>query len=208
MHDKTTKRTSNKDLSVTDSTLAELRQLDVGSWKSPRFANERIPTLAEVLQVVPKGKSIFVEIKSGPEIVPHLPKVFRESGLSENQIRIIAFDEDVIAACKKLMPGIKANWLTSYKQSKVTQKWSPTPETVFKTLKQIHADGLGTKAEAQVVDEKFVANLRAIGCEVHVWTINEIPLAKQFQELGALSITTDRPEFLRNALESPAAKSN
>jgi glycerophosphoryl diester phosphodiesterase len=208
MHDKTTKRTSNKDLSVADSTLEELRQLDVGSWKAPRFANERIPTLAEVLKVVPKGKVIYVEIKCGPEIVPHLPKVFRESGLSDEQIRIIAFDENVIVACKKLLPGIKANWLTGYKQNKESKKWSPTPQAVFKTLKEIRADGLGTKAETQVVDRKFVEKLADIGCEFHVWTINEIPLAQQFQKLGAISITTDRPRFLRDGLESAAAKSN
>lgn len=206
MHDDTTKRTADKDLSVVGSTFEELRQLDVGSWKSPQFAGERIPTLAEVLAVVPKDKLIYVEIKCGPEIVPHLPEVFRDSGLAEKQIRIIAFDKDVIVASKKLLPGIKANWLTSYKQDKKTKKWSPTPASVRKTLQEIHADGLGTKAETNVVDRQFVSELEKMGCEFHVWTINEIPLAKQFQELGAISITTDRPEFLRKGLESGGSK--
>lgn len=208
MHDKTTKRTSDKDLSVLDSTLAELRQLDVGSWKSPKFADERIPTLAEVLAVVPKGKLIYVEIKCGPEIVPHLPAVFRESGLSDDQIRIIAFDENVIVAAKKLLPGIKANWLTGYKQNEKTKKWSPTPDAVFKMLKETQADGLGTKAESAIVNRKFVEQLRSMGLGFHAWTINEVPLAKEYQELGADSITTDRPEFIRAGLKSTGVKSN
>ena len=33
----------------------ELRTLDVGSWKSPRFADERMPSLKEVLATVPAG---------------------------------------------------------------------------------------------------------------------------------------------------------
>jgi glycerophosphoryl diester phosphodiesterase len=181
--------------------------LDVGSWKSPRFADERIPTLAEVLAVVPKDKLIYVEIKCGPEIVPHLPAAFRESGLSEKQIRIIAFDENVIVASKKLLPGIKAYWLTSYKQDKETKKWKPTPQTVRKTLQEIKADGLGTKAESSVVNPQFVKELRGIGCEFHAWTIDEVPLAKEFQELGVDSITTNRPEFIRKNLDSADAKS-
>ncbi len=207
MHDKTTKRTSNKDLSVADSTLAELRQLDVGSWKSRNFAEERIPTLAEVLAVVPKDKLIYVEIKCGPEIVPYLPAAFRESGLSEKQIRIIAFDENVIVASKKLLPGIKAYWLTGYKQNEKSKKWSPTPHTVFKTLKTINADGLGTKAETSVVDEEFVRELRETGVEFHAWTINEIPLARKFQSIRCGFDHHRPPEVPPRAIENrPSAR--
>ena len=69
IHDKTTKRVAPKQatLTIAKSTLAELSALDVGSWKHPRFANERIPVLEEVLATVPKGKRIFVEIKCGPK---------------------------------------------------------------------------------------------------------------------------------------------
>jgi glycerophosphoryl diester phosphodiesterase len=201
MHDKTTKRTADKDLTVAEATLEELRQLDVGSWKSPQFAGERIPTLAEVLAIVPEDKLIYVEIKCGPEIVPYLPPVFKASGLSAKQIRIIAFDENVIAAVKQQLPEIKAFWLTSYKQNKATGKWKPTPAEVRKTLREVKADGLGTKAETQVVDQKFAQELRAGGWEFHTWTIDEIPLARQFMEWGVDSITTNRPAFLRKNLE-------
>ena len=204
IHDKTTKRTADKDLSVKDTTLAELRKLDVGTWKSPRFAGERIPTLAEVLAVVPQDKLIYVEIKCGPEIVPFLKPVFKDSGLSAKQIRIIAFDEDVIAAVKKQLPEIKAYWLTSYKQDKITKKWKPTPAEVLDTLKKFGADGLGTKAEPAIVNHKladeFVKNLRAGGWEFHAWTIDEATLAHRLQGLGVDSITTNRPAFLREKL--------
>jgi glycerophosphoryl diester phosphodiesterase len=207
IHDKTTKRTANKDLSVADSTLAELRQLDVGTWKSPKYAGERIPTLSEVLAIVPDGKLIYVEIKCGPEIVPYLSPVFKASGLPARQIRIIAFDENVVDAVKRQIPEVKAYWLTSYKQDKLTQKWKPTPAAVRKTLKQVKADGLGTQAETSVVDQTFVKALRKGGWEFHAWTIDEIPEAQQFQTLGVDSITTNRPAFLRKNLGAGAANS-
>ena len=48
-HDKTTKRIGGRDREVKDQTLEELRQLDVGSWKSPKYKGEQVPTLEEVL---------------------------------------------------------------------------------------------------------------------------------------------------------------
>ena len=47
MHDKTTKRTAGKDWTVSERTLAELRTLEVGSWKDEKFRGEPVPTLAE-----------------------------------------------------------------------------------------------------------------------------------------------------------------
>ena len=43
IHDKTTKRVAPKqpELTVAKSTLKQLRSLDVGSWKNPRYAAER-----------------------------------------------------------------------------------------------------------------------------------------------------------------------
>src|SRR5689334_354029 len=63
IHDDNTKRTSGEDLSVAASTLAQLRRLDVGRWKDPKWKGERIPTLTEVLATIPAGKRIFIEIK-------------------------------------------------------------------------------------------------------------------------------------------------
>lgn len=83
IHDKTTKRIAPQqpDLSIANSTLEELQKLDAGSWKHPRYAAERIPTLKEVLGTVPEGKQIFVEIKCGPEILPLLQPQLESSGM-------------------------------------------------------------------------------------------------------------------------------
>src|SRR5690606_41494206 len=51
IHDQTLMRTAGKDGWVKDHTLAELRQLDAGSWFDARVAGERIPTREGVLDV-------------------------------------------------------------------------------------------------------------------------------------------------------------
>lgn len=202
IHDATTERVApdSAPLKVAESTLAELRQLDVGSWKDPKYAGERIPTLREVLQTVPPGKRIFVEIKSGPEILPILKDHLEESGLDPEQILIICFQRDVVTQSRRKLPHYKVNWLTSYKQDPQTGAWKPDRHEVLRTLATTGVTGLGTNGNVNVIDRSFVDDLRAAGKEFHVWTINEEAPARVFQSMGADSITTDRPAFIRKSL--------
>ncbi|NOX55336.1 MAG: glycerophosphodiester phosphodiesterase [Planctomycetes bacterium] len=200
IHDSDTERTAGVKLVVRDSTLAELRRLDVGAWKGDRFRGERIPTLKEVLDTVPDGKKIFIEIKCGPEILPRLKQALAASRLQPEQTVVIAFDEKVVVETRRLIPTIKVYWLAGYKRDKQTGRWSPSLEQVLATLRRTRAHGLDTHANPDVVNERFVQALRDGGFEFHAWTINEVSLARRFQTLGVDSITTDRPGWLRKQL--------
>jgi glycerophosphoryl diester phosphodiesterase len=203
IHDKTTRRVSprHRALTIAESTFDELRRLDIGSWKHTQYKAERIPTLKEVLATVPEGKQIFVEVKCGPEILPLLKVQLAASGLKPKQIVIICFDKVVVTQARKLMPQYKANWLTSYKQSAIRRTWSPTRADVLNSLKRTGATGLGSKGELRVLDRSFVDAIRASGFEFHVWTINDAKSARTFKSLGAQSLTTDRPAFIRDAIQ-------
>jgi glycerophosphoryl diester phosphodiesterase len=63
IHDETVDRTTNGSGAVKMLTLAQLRQLDAGSWFDPRFNAERLPTLAEVLDAVKGHLQVNIEIK-------------------------------------------------------------------------------------------------------------------------------------------------
>ncbi len=75
IHDETLARTTNVEelfpdrspWRVSDFTLAEIRRLDAGSWFSPRFRNERVPTLQQALEMLGKGRAgLLLEIKHSP----------------------------------------------------------------------------------------------------------------------------------------------
>jgi glycerophosphoryl diester phosphodiesterase len=55
LHDADVKRTTNGKGLARDLTLAELRALDAGSWFDPKYKDERIPTMREILELA-KGK--------------------------------------------------------------------------------------------------------------------------------------------------------
>jgi glycerophosphoryl diester phosphodiesterase len=206
IHDMDTARTAGAKLPVADSTLAELRELDVGAWKDGRWAGQRIPTLAEVLATVPEGRRIYLEIKCGPVILDRMGPIIAASGLADEQIVIISFSEDVIDEAGRTLPRFKRLWLTGFEEDEATGSWRPTAGEAVTTLGRIGADGLSCKAH-DCVDEAFVAAIRAAGCEFHVWTVNGAAAARRFAGLGVDSITTDRPRWLRRQLGRSAYRS-
>ena len=202
IHDKDTERTAPEQpvLKISESTLDQLKQLDVGAWKDGRFKGERIPTIEEVFAVVPEGKKILIEIKCGPEIVPHLKARLAASSLEDDQVLIICFNAEVVRAVREAMPHYKVNWLTSYRQVPNTNLWFPDADYVVKQLNESKATGLGTQGRTQVVNAAFCEEVTRAGFELHVWTVNDPKDAAYFSNLKFDSITTDRPRFIRESL--------
>jgi glycerophosphoryl diester phosphodiesterase len=203
IHDATTDRTTGHKAKIVDSTLSDLKKLDAGAWKNPKFKGEPLPTLDEVLATVPNGKRILIEIKSGPEIIPPLKAQLEKSSITREQTIIISFDQNVIAESKKQMPNRKAYFLFDFKQK--DGKWNNSPEGVLKLAKLLSADGidLGLRVETlPLFTNDFVKSLRANNLELHFWTVNDPTLAREAIRLGAKSITTDKPQFLREQLQS------
>jgi glycerophosphoryl diester phosphodiesterase len=198
IHDKDTKRVAGVDKKVADQTLAEIRMLDVGKWKGAKFAGEKIPTLDEMLATVPAGKRVFVEVKTGPEIVPELQRVLKASKLKPEQTPIISFNAEVIAEVKKVRPDLAAYWIVNIKPAK--GKVPPTADALIAKAKAIQADGLDLSA-APALDKKFADKVKAAGLKLYVWTVNDLGDARRMVAIGVDGITTDRPGWLRENLE-------
>jgi glycerophosphoryl diester phosphodiesterase len=202
IHDDTTKRTAEVDLTIADATLDQLRQLDVGSWKEKKWAGERIPTVEQVLEIVPQGKKIYFEVKCGPEIVAKLKRALAESGLKDEQVVVISFRDSVILEVERTMPQLKTLWLVAYHKNDETGRWGPTIDEIIRKLQSCKADGLGTEANSDVVDGDFVRKLRDEKFEFHTWTVDKPETARHFASLGVDAIITNRPAFLRSQLQS------
>lgn len=192
-HDADTKRVAGTQLVVRQSTLAELKQQDVGATHGVAFNGTRIPTIAEVFATIPQGKKIFIEVKCGAEIIPTLLNEIDQSGLTQEQIVVISFNKQVIQQLKIKAPQYKASWLCSFKKQE-TGEITPALATVLKTLKQIQADGLSSNT---ALPASVIEAVSQQGYEWHVWTINDLNTARRMQALGVLSITTDVPGSMR-----------
>lgn len=74
MHDTTLDRTTNGKGPVSEFTLAELKQLDAGSWKNARFQGEQIPTLDEALAIMPENIWLNVHLKGEARLAEEVTK--------------------------------------------------------------------------------------------------------------------------------------
>ncbi|MBU2623005.1 MAG: glycerophosphodiester phosphodiesterase [Proteobacteria bacterium] len=198
IHDKDTKRVSGVKKVVEDTTLEELRKLDAGSWFGEKWRGTQIPLISEVFATIPAGKKIYIEIKSGPEILSKLFEELSESGLKKNQVIVISFDKDMIRNFKSKDPGIKASWLSDFKKGKFSGKTEPSLNEVIDVLRQTGADGFSSTHK--IIDDSFIKAIQSEGFEYHVWTVDDPETAKRFKRLGAKSITTNVPGYIRQNL--------
>jgi glycerophosphoryl diester phosphodiesterase len=90
-------------------TVAELKSLDAGAWFDPKFAGERIPTLAELLAWGKDRVPIAIEIKNGPLYYPGIAaktvQLLRAYGM-ERQAILISFDHLVLREVKMIAPDV------------------------------------------------------------------------------------------------------
>ena len=111
IHDHAVERTTDGRGYVHDLTLAELRRPDAGAWFAPRFAGERIPTLAEVIDFVAGRAYLTVELKGLPRDWPTLPDAVVElldrTGLVRHAL-LISFDHRHVLRAKGRNPALKA----------------------------------------------------------------------------------------------------
>ncbi len=202
IHNKDTYKVSGRKLKIRNSTLEDLRELDVGEYHSARYTGTVIPTIAEVFATIPKGKKIFIEIKGNPSIIPNLIEEIKKSGLGKEQVTVISFNKKVIRVLKSKAPQYKALWLSSFKKEK-SGKIRPSKKTILSTLSHIKADGFSSNKDK--IDEALIKAVMENGYEYHVWTVDESEIAKRFRSWGANSITTNVPGYLRKSLFEPDA---
>lgn len=200
-HDVDTTRLAGQAGVVKELTLAQLQALDVGRWKGERWAGARIPTLRELLAIIPAGKKFVVELKDGPEIVEPFRRVISESSINPDDLLIITLVDETAAECRRLLPHWNRHWLSGYKQDD-RGRWRPDVGEVIATIQRVGAVGYGSQAKPDYFDGAFVEELRAAGIgEFHVWTVDDAVVARFYQRLGAWGITTNRPKFIREHLE-------
>ncbi len=194
IHDPTLLRTTGRNARVDELTLADIQKLDAGIWKGATWRGERVPSLAQILATVPAGRRLFVELKAADGLVPALQRTITAGPVNPERIVLISFELEALREAKQALPGCRALFLAD------------TPEGVPEKLPGLIRlcrdegfDGLGVST-GWPIDARLVDRLRAEGLELHVWTVNDARRARELAAAGVMSITTDRPGWLREQL--------
>lgn len=184
-HDDQLERVTNGRGALAEHTLAELQSLDAGSWFSPRFAAETIPTLSEVFEALAgTALQVNVELKHGPrmsELVDATLAVVRDAG-ARAKVVYSSFDFRALRLLRERDPDAAIGVLFVYGgEEKALQ------EATRLSACNIHPPTLSASAD-------LVAQAHAEGRQVWVWTANEASDIDRLVAAGVDAIMSDYPD--------------
>lgn len=192
-HDSTTKGINGRDTAIADLTFAEARSLDAGRRKGSKFAGERMPTLDELIATVPAGRRLFVEIKTGPEILPALEKSLSRTRATPRNIVLISFNFDVLREAHRRWPKYTTLWLLAHDSS------SPSIDSVIDRSTEAGLSGLDLQS-GWPLDSRTVNRIKAAHLQLHVWTVDDPEVAQRWIDLGVDGVTTNRAGWMREQI--------
>ena len=190
IHDETVRSVTGLDRLVRELTLAQIQQLDAGSYFSPAFAGERIPTLDEALEAVGPDAVVNIELKgmgvAADGLERQMLRIVRAHDMAD---RVIAssFNPLRLMRLRALDPRIPRGMLYSPNSPVfVRQLWF---------LPLVQPDAL--HPHHSMVDEAYMRRARKWGVRVNAWTVDDPAEAERLVRLGVDGIITNDPRHLR-----------
>ena len=188
-HDATLSRTSNGVGPIRSRTLAQLRELDAGSWFGPGFAGERIPSMEEALELT-KGRTrrVYTEVKGFRELgdLDRMVDIVREAGRIIDHV-FISLDWAILDHIADRDPSAHLGYIVDL------------PERCEEALERATSDdrSLIDFDYRLVIDRaELVRRATDRGVAVAVWTVDDPAQASLLQDAGVTRFTTNQVETI------------
>jgi glycerophosphoryl diester phosphodiesterase len=199
IHNFTLESTTDGQGSVQDKTLAELRGLDAGTWFDPVYAGQRIPTLQEVLDTVGQRVLLNIELKStslrNDALAAATVRILEDNHLLDRVV-VSSFNPLVLKRVRRLNPWIALGMLYAPDVPLLLRRpW-------FRHLLRPEA----LHPRYTIVDERYVRWARKRGYRINTWTVDDPGQMWQLMRLGVDTIITNRPDLLREVLQTGPGK--
>ena len=189
LHDDTLDRTTNGHGRADAHTWRELAQLDAGSWHSPAYAGETLPTLAAVARwSLAHDVAVNIEIKptrgrereTGAAVALDAAALWAGSRLPP---LLSSFSDAAIAAARDVAPALPRAWLAD----RLPDDWQ---------ARAARAGCVAVDLEHTLVNHTQVEAIHAAGLHLLCWTVNDPVLIERLFDLGADTVITDALDVL------------
>ncbi len=192
LHDFTLKRIAGDPREVRRLSLKQVRSTPIGTGRSAKFKNERIPTLKEVMGLVRNGPLLQIELKRGspyyPDIEHRLLEAVLDNGLL-NRVLISSFDTAALKTLRGLDPKVRIGLLTR----------TSGPGEIFREAESISAHSIHLSRRR--FSSALLKGAHARGLSVYLYTVNRPDEMKRYLEMGADGLFTDYPDRLTALLK-------
>mgnify|MGYP002641101276 CR=1 FL=1 len=171
---------------IKDLNLDYILKQDAGSWFAEEFKGEKIPTLKEFFDFVPKGMLINVEAKAKATDERDLGNRLVEEIIACDRVEdviVSSFNHKTLNQIKDVSKDIKIGALM---YSRLIEM-----EDYFLTKFPVYSAHLSE----ELTDREMVTEIKSIGAKVYVWTVNDKGTADQFKDMGVDGIITNYPDL-------------
>jgi len=196
IHDPDTKRTTGVRKEIKSTNYADLKLLDAGIWKGSEWQGEKIPLLQEVIDTLPPGKKLFVEIKGGLKCMEQTVKVLEESERDLKQFILMDFDLEVMKEAKKKIPRAKLLWLYEFSFLNSHEKNAIELHNIIDIAVTEGFNGINVENILQLNSE-FIRKAAEVNLEVYCWTVDNVERAQYLIDSGIYGVTTNRPDYIK-----------
>lgn len=187
LHDPELQRTTTGEGPVRERRLAELKQLDAGSWFGEAFRGEVVLTLEDVIAIVGRRAMLNVEIKSPPSdwssTALKTVAVLTHAGILGTTV-LSCFEMQALQKVREISPSARLgvlwqqpDWGEAWRWARELAAWSFHPWFGI-----LDADG--------------VAAAHRRGLRVLTWTVNEEEDIGRVIDTGVDGVMSDFPERL------------
>jgi glycerophosphoryl diester phosphodiesterase len=204
LHDLTLARTTNvaqvfpgrQNDPVGTFTLGQVEQLDAGSWFSPRFADTRVPTLSQVLDVVaPSDAHLMIELKNPGDYPGYERQVAEQLAahhLTGSRVEVHSFYPFALHEFHRYAPGVPLSVLVSGQAtSPAAYRWAQAVEP-----------------EVGDFSESFVDQARADGLAVYAWDTSSGAQMEHLADWGVNGVTTNQPKVAFTELDTAVSRAS
>lgn len=193
LHDDNLRRTTGLDRPAAETDWQALRGLSAGAWFAPRFADARVPSLAETIALLARLRlGANIEIKPCPgreaETARAVVALLDASWPRDQPIPLLSsFKDQALAAARAAGP----RWPRALIVGRVGPTW----------LSRLRAAGATTlNVDGWRLQAHQAARIKAAGLGLGVWTIDEPAQARKLRAWGADCVITDAPDVIARAI--------
>jgi len=186
-HDRVLDRYGHSGRILAEMTLHELQTLDMGTWFSPEFCNERMMTLSKLFSQFGSRFTYHVEIKEPASGIERAVLCAIEDAGLERSVIISSFHEQSLAIVKDLSPSTPVAWLVRTN--------GLTKENISLAV------ALGCQhicPRASEITAEHVAEAHQILSEVRAFGVKTRDDARRVVETHCDGLTIDNPDWLKH----------
>ena len=184
---------------IKDLTWDEVAKLDIGAWKGPKFAGQRVPRLIDVYRILQQhpGRRLYIDIKN-----VDLEQLAREARVAKVAARLILASTDyvVIRRWKELAPeSATLHWMGGAEDA-LAKRIDTLRVSGFAAITQlqihVHAGNDGAITPSPEFLLKTGVELRKYNIlfQTLPWQSKDPELFRKLMDLGSASFATDYPD--------------